>query len=205
MAKRVSKTEIGVQNTLDTPKIANPFPGFDPFANAPAASGKPGVLVEWVQCATIAELAVFNATSADALKLFDTVTTLSARSKTAYSFRHAHNRICIVSQTIDLLDELRNMTPVETGAVIDQSHGRVCLSIEGDHACDTLSKLFAVDFDVRVFKPTTGIATAHHVIFALIYRETETKFLLFPHRSFARDFLGSLMRAAAEYGVEFEQ
>jgi heterotetrameric sarcosine oxidase gamma subunit len=94
--------------------------------------------------------------------------------------------------------------PTDKGAIIDQCHGRVCIAVEGSHVEAVLSKLFAVDFDASAFKNGTGIATAHHVIFALIYRESATRFLLFPHRSFSRDFLKALIKAGTEYGVEIE-
>jgi heterotetrameric sarcosine oxidase gamma subunit len=162
--------------------------------------GAPGVSIEWIVNLTQAEIASF--TPGDAI--LEKASTVARRFDGDLSFAHAANRVFVVARDADLLPALKAAVPHDRAAIIDQSHGRVCLAVEGARIEDTLSKLFAVDFDKSAFQNATGIATAHHVILALIYREHDTRFLLFPHRSFARDFLKALIKAGTEYGVEIE-
>jgi methylglutamate dehydrogenase subunit D len=162
--------------------------------------GAPGVSIEWIVNLTQAEIASF--TPGDAI--LEKASTVARRFDGDLSFGHAANRVFVVARDADVLPALKAAVPTDKAAIIDQSHGRVCLAVEGPRVDDVLSKLFAVDFAASVFKNGTGIATAHHVIFVLIYRESETRFLLFPHRSFARDFLKALIKAGTEYAVEIE-
>jgi heterotetrameric sarcosine oxidase gamma subunit len=179
---------------------ASPFGGGNPLKGRPSAPGKPGVTIEWIVNATQAEVASFKVNA----PVLDAAAAVARRFDGDISFRNGPSRLFLVARDGDRLDALRAAVPPSEGTVIDQSHGRVCLAVEGPRATDTLSKLFAIDFDAGVFKAGTGVATAHHVMFALIYRENDSRFLVFPHRSFARDFLEALAQAAAEYGVEIE-
>ena len=162
--------------------------------------GAPGISIEWIINLTQAEVAAFEPGDA----VLEKAVNAARRHDGDLAFQHAANRVFVVARDADLLADLHKLVPADKGAIIDQSHGRVCLAVEGPRVEQVLSKLFAVDFEPSVFKNGTGIATAHHVIFGLIYRESETRFLLFPHRSFARDFLGALIKAGTEYGVEIE-
>jgi heterotetrameric sarcosine oxidase gamma subunit len=162
--------------------------------------GAPGISIEWLVNQTQAEIASFDPGDA----VLEKAAALARRHDGDLAFQHAANRVFVVARDADLLTALKAVVPHDRAAIIDQSHGRVCLAVEGACVEDTLSKLFAVDFDKSAFKNATGIATAHHVIFALIYREHDTRFLVFPHRSFARDFLKALIKAGTEYGVEIE-
>ena len=162
--------------------------------------GAPGISIEWIANLTQAEVASF----APGDPVLDQAAAVARRHDGDLAFQHAANRVFVVARDADLLPALKSVVPSDQAAIIDQSHGRVCLAVEGLAVENVLSKLFAVDFDPSVFKPGTGTATAHHVIFALIYRETTARFLLFPHRSFSRDFLKALIKAGTEYGVEIE-
>jgi heterotetrameric sarcosine oxidase gamma subunit len=179
---------------------ASPFGDGNPLHGIATASGKPGVTIEWISNRTQADVAAFTVDD----PVLDKAAAVARRFDGDFAFRHGPSRLFVVARDGDRLEALRAAVPADKGAVIDQCHGRICLVVEGPRAADTLSKLFAVDFDARVFKPGTGLATAHHVIFSLIWRENDDRFMLFPHRSFARDMLGALARAAAEYGVEVE-
>jgi heterotetrameric sarcosine oxidase gamma subunit len=177
-----------------------------PFGDllAPARIGKkegtPGISIEWIPNLTHAEVASFSPND----PVLEKASAVARRHDGDLAFQHAANRVFVVARDTDLIPALKAAVPIDKAAIIDQSHGRVCLAIEGPMVESVLSKLFAVDFDASAFKTSTGTATAHHVIFALIYRETETRFFLFPHRSFSRDFLKALIKAGTEYGVEIE-
>lgn len=180
--------------------IESPFGTLIRPARLGKQDGVPGVSVEWIVNLTQAEAASFEPGD----PLLQKVAAIPRRYDGDLSFQYAANRMFVVARDADLLAALQQAMPEAKGAVIDQSHGRVCLAIEGPRVEDVLSKLFAVDFSSAAFKTRTGIATAHHVMMTLIYRQHEQGFLLFPHRSFARDFLGALIKAGAEYGVEIE-
>ena len=163
--------------------------------------GKPGVSIEWIVNLTQAEIASFVPGDT----VLEKADTIARRHDGDLVFQHAANRVFVVARDSDLLPALKAVVPTDKAAIVDQSHGRICLAIEGAAVENILSKLFAIDFNAAAFKIGTGISTAHHVIFVLIYRQSETRFLLFPHRSFARDFLKSLTKAGTEYGVEIER
>lgn len=182
------------------PTVDSPFGSLLAPARIGKKDGAPGVSIEWVINKTQAEIASFVPNDA-VLKL---VAAAAQRHDGDLSFQHAANRVFVVAKDGDVLPALQAAVPLDQGAIIDQSHGRVCLAVEGLNVENVLSKLFAIDFDIASFNANTGISTAHHVVFALIYREDKNRFLLFPHRSFARDFLSSLIKAGTEYGVEIE-
>ena len=181
--------------TIDSPFGALLIP-----ARIGKKDGAPGMSIEWIVNQTQAEIASFEAGAA----VLQMAAGIARRHDGDLSFAHAANRVFVVARDADLLPALTASVPNDQAAIIDQSHGRVCIAVEGPKVGNILSKLFAVDFDESAFTVGTGVASAHHVIFALIYRETETRFLLFPHRSFARDFLNALIKAGTEYGVEIE-
>ena len=185
---------------LQTALFDSPFGALLTPARIGKKDGVPGISIEWIINQTQAEVAGFEAGGA----VLEAASAVARRHDGDLSFHHAANRVFVVARDADLLPTLKNTVPHSEAAIIDQSHGRVCLGVEGHHVENVLSKLFAVDFNEGSFRAGSGIATAHHVIFALIYRETSTRFLLFPHRSFARDFLQALIKAGTEYGVEIE-
>lgn len=160
--------------------------------------GPAGLSITWEPFRTQAEVAVFDGAAATLEKAAKAAAKADVDARVMH---HAASRNFIFAKNADVLAAVRKAVPAAQGAVIDQSHGRVALAVAGPKVEDTLSKLFAVDFHIAAFPAGTGIATAHHVIFALIWRESAERFILFPHRSFARAFLSDLIRAGAEYGV----
>jgi methylglutamate dehydrogenase subunit D len=189
-----------VRDTSQAPALDNPFGDLLRPSRIGKQNGLPGISLEWIPNLTQAAIASFIAGDAT----LKTASTLARRHDGDFAFQHAANRVFVVARDANLLPALTGAISADKAAIIDQTHGRVCLAVEGPRVETVLSKLFAVDFDVSSFKTGTGIASAHHVIFALIYRESQVRFLLFPHRSFARDFLQALIKAGTEYGVEIE-
>lgn len=188
------------RSELQTIAVDSPFGSLLTAARIGKQDGAPGISIEWIANQTQAEIASFTAGDA----VLEKANSIARRFDGDFVFHHAANRVFVVARDADLLPALKVALPSGKAAIIDQSHGRVCLAVEGLAVEDVLSKLFAINFDISAFSIGKGIATAHHVIFALIYRETETRFLLFPHRSFARDFMKALIKAGTEYGVEIE-
>lgn len=179
---------------------AHPFGDLLADARLGRKDGAPGVTLQWLPLRTMAEVACFAIDD----PLLQTVIGATRAKGGAFGFRTGPSRAFVACPHDDMVPQLHGLVPQERGAVIDQSHGRVAIRISGPAVEWTLAKLFAVDFDLRAFKPGTGVATAHHVVFALIYRNGEEAFTLFPHRSFARDFLAALIRAGEEKGVEVQ-
>jgi sarcosine oxidase subunit gamma len=179
---------------------AHPFGDLLVDARLGHADGAPGVTLQWLPLRTMAEVACFAIDD----PLLATAIGATRAKGGAFGFRTGPGRAFVACLHDDMVPQLQSLVPSSRGAVIDQSHGRVAIRIAGPAVEWTLSKLFAVDFDLRAFKPGTGLATAHHVIFALVYRENDEAFTLFPHRSFARDFLGALIRAGEENGIEVQ-
>ncbi len=189
-----------VRNQTQSLKIDSPFGALLVPDRIGKKDGAPGISIEWIVNQTQAEIVSFDPGNS----VLDIVSAVARRFDGDLSFAHAADRVFMVARDDNRLPALKAAVPSDQAAIIDQSHGRVCLAVEGARVSDVLSKLFAIDFDASAFKSGTGIATAHHVIFALIYRENATRFLLLPHRSFARDFLKALIKAGTEYGVEIE-
>ncbi|UUP16060.1 sarcosine oxidase subunit gamma [Nitratireductor thuwali] len=139
---------------------------------------------------------------ATGLRLEGTAANSAASSKDAAALCIGPGRYLVSSARQGLFETMRAEIDAETGTVTDLSHGRTCIRLEGS-ACEwVLSKLFAVDFHLTTFPPGTGLATAHHDIFAQIHRSGENRFEIFVFRSFARAFWAALQEAAAETGYE---
>ena len=111
--------------------------------------GAPGISVEWIVNLTQAEVATFEPGNAVLEKAADA----ARRNDGDLAFHHAANRVFVVARDADLLADLHKLVPADKGAIIDQSHGRVCLAVEGLRVEQVLSKLFAVDFEPSVSKP----------------------------------------------------
>ncbi|MCU0830726.1 MAG: hypothetical protein MUC58_04270 [Rhizobiaceae bacterium] len=176
---------------------AHPFGDLWRDARHGRMDGAPGVTLTSKLMRTMAEVACFAVDDS----LLSTAIGATRAKGGAFGFRTGPQRAFIACSHDDMIPQLKSLIPVSRGAVIDQSHGRVAIRAQGPDVEWMLAKLFALDFDIRAFKPGTGVASAHHVVFALIYRESDTAFTLFPHRSFARDFLGALVRAGEERGI----
>ncbi|WP_265518049.1 sarcosine oxidase subunit gamma [Nitratireductor luteus] len=128
----------------------------------------------------------------------------AASNKDAAALCIGPSRYLVRSARRDLFERMQAEVAPETGTVTDLSHGRTCIRVEGN-ACEwMLSKLFAVDFHLTTFPADTGLATAHHDIFAQIHRSGEDRFEIFVFRSLARAFWRELREAAAETGYEVE-
>jgi methylglutamate dehydrogenase subunit D len=176
---------------------AHPFGALWQDSRHGRQDGAPGVTLTAKPMRTMAEVACFAADD----PLLATVIGATRAKGGAFGFRIGPQRAFIACAHDDMIAQLKGLVPPARGAIIDQSHGRVAIRAAGPEVEWMLAKLFAIDFDKRVFRPGTGIATAHHLVFALIHRESETAFTLFPHRSFARDLLQSLIRAGEERGI----
>ncbi len=96
---------------------------------------------------------------------------------------------------------LRVSVRSDVGSVLDLSHARCRIHIEGEHAIDTLAKLFALDFRDGAFPINNVQLTSHHHVPSALHRTGETAFDAYVFTTYAREQLETLMDAALEFGV----
>lgn len=129
--------------------------------------------------------------------------TRDAVSEDAQAFRHAPGRWTVIAGDGALPEALTNAVD-DNGTVVDLSHGRTVLRVDGEQSRRVLSKLFAIDFHPDAFPTEKGLATKHHEIFAQIQRVGENAFDIIVFRSYARAFWHALTRASEEVGYAVE-
>jgi len=96
---------------------------------------------------------------------------------------------------------LRQHVGADIGAVLDLSHARVRVSVQGEKAVDTLSKLYALDFRPAAFAKDSFALTGHHHIPCLLHRLDAQHFHAYFFSTYARGQVGLLEDAALEFGV----
>lgn len=126
----------------------------------------------------------------------------SAGEKSVFGF--APGRYFVVAQASDLEERLHKAIPLETGTIINLTHGRMAIRVKGPWSEWVLSKLFAIDFSEHAFPVGFGRATLHHDVHTNIQRIDEETFDLYVFRTFARSFWQTLGHAAAEVGYRVE-
>lgn len=94
----------------------------------------------------------------------------------------------------------RHITP-DVGAVLDLSHARVRVQVQGPKAVATLGKLFALDFRDGAFPVGTLQLSGHHHVPCSLHRIGQDNFDLYMLSTYAHGQLESLHDAALEYGV----
>ena len=92
----------------------------------------------------------------------------------------------------------------DNGSVINLSHGRSVLRINGPKSRRVLSKLFAIDFAEEAFAKGDGLSTIHHDFMVQIQRVDDDAFDIYVFRSFARSFWHVLCRSSEEVGYRVE-
>lgn len=94
----------------------------------------------------------------------------------------------------------RHIAP-EIGAVLDLSHARVRVQVQGPKAVAMLGKLFALDFRDAAFPIGTLQLSGHHHVPCSLHRIGQDHFDLYMLSTYAHGQLESLHDAALEYGV----
>ncbi|MEI7514272.1 MAG: hypothetical protein WCK81_02700 [Betaproteobacteria bacterium] len=105
----------------------------------------------------------------------------------------------------DTLGALRGHVSAEVGTVLDLSHARCRVQMEGPMAVATLSKLFALDFRATAFAVGSLQLSGHHHVPCSLHRLGEDRFDLYLLSTYAHGQLELLMDAALEYGVALTQ
>lgn len=112
-----------------------------------------------------------------------------------------HEFMLIGSGTADRLDALRAHITPDIGALLDLSHARCRVHIEGPHAVATLGKLFALDFRDAAFSVGQLQLSGHHHVPCSLHRLGADSFDMYLLSTYAHGQLESLWDAALEYGV----
>lgn len=118
------------------------------------------------------------------------------------AFGFAPGRFLVIDQAEGLGAVLAAALTMQTGTVIDLSHGRTAIRISGPKAEWVLAKFFAIDFALPAFPLHAGRSSAHHDIFAQIQRTGQQQFDVYVFRSFARSFWTALCHGADEVGYD---
>jgi len=101
----------------------------------------------------------------------------------------------------DVAFALRGQITPEVGSVLDLSHARVRVHMQGPQAAAALGKLFALDFRDAAFPVGTLQLSGHHHVPCSVHRTGEDRFDLYLLSTYAHGQLESLIDAALEYGV----
>jgi heterotetrameric sarcosine oxidase gamma subunit len=96
---------------------------------------------------------------------------------------------------------LRQQLRPDICSVLDLSHARCRIRIEGEHCVDTLAKLFALDFRDDAFPIDRVQLTSHHHVPCALHRTGATAFDAYVFTTFAREQLETFADAALEFGV----
>ena len=104
----------------------------------------------------------------------------------------------------DRVAQLRAHIPAGTGSVLDLSHARVRVRVQGAKAVDTLSKLYALDFRPAAFAVNHFKLTGHHHIPCTLHRLDTHSFDLYFLSTYAHGQIAALADAALEYGVSVD-
>ncbi|MDH4479430.1 MAG: hypothetical protein QE283_06105 [Rhodoferax sp.] len=112
-----------------------------------------------------------------------------------------HEFMLIGPGTVDVIAELRGHITAEVGALLDLSHARCRVRVEGPQAVSMLGKLFALDFRETAFAPGQFKLSGHHHVPCSLHRLDADRFDLYLFSTYAAGQLESLQDAALEYGV----
>ena len=101
----------------------------------------------------------------------------------------------------DVAGVLRGQMGPDVGSVLDLSHARVRIQMQGPQAVAALSKLLALDLRPAAFPADTLKLSGHHHVPCSVHRMGEDRFDLYLLSTYAHGQLESLVDASLEYGV----
>lgn len=102
---------------------------------------------------------------------------------------------------LDVPATLRQSISADVGSVVNLSHARCCIHIDGPECLATLSKLFALDLREEAFPMHEIRLSGHHHVPCTLHRLGLTEFNLYVFSTYGHDQLSTLLDAALEYGV----
>ena len=111
-------------------------------------------------------------------------------------------RYVIALYDAEIVASWRTAFSTQDAAIVDLSHGRTILSLEGEAAAELLSRCAPIDLRANAFPPGRIAQTAIHHVDVLIHRRNEAHFDIWALRSFAESLVEWLIDAGAELGIE---
>ena len=112
-----------------------------------------------------------------------------------------HEFMLIASGAAHPAEALQPHITPDIGTLLDLSHARCRVQLEGPQALATLGKLFALDFRDATFPVGRVQLTGHHHVPCSLHRLGADRFDLYLLSTYAHGQLESLLDAALEYGV----
>ena len=113
-----------------------------------------------------------------------------------------HEFMLVGDDGASALETLRKHVTPEIGSVLDLSHARCRVQVQGPNSVEALGKLFALDFRDAAFPVGQVKLTGHHHVPCSMHRVGSDRFDLYLLSTYAHGQLESLHDAALEYGVE---
>lgn len=110
--------------------------------------------------------------------------------------------ILVGHTSANVMTELRPHITPDIGALLDLSHARCRVHVEGPRAVGALGKLFALDFRDPAFPIGQLKLSGHHHVPCSLHRLSTDSFDLYLFSTYAQGQLESLLDVALEYGVE---
>jgi len=108
----------------------------------------------------------------------------------------------LIGDTVaDSVGALKGHVSADVGALLDLSHARCRVQIQGPQSMATLGKLFALDFRDAAFPVGTVQLSGHHHVPCSLHRTGQECFDLYLPSTYAHGQLEALIDAALEYGV----
>ena len=108
----------------------------------------------------------------------------------------------LIGDTVaDSVGALKGHVWADLGALLDLSHARCRVQIQGPQSVATLGKLFALDFRDAAFPVGTVQLSGHHHVPCSLHRTGHGCFDLYLLSTYAHGQLETLLDAALEYGV----
>jgi sarcosine oxidase subunit gamma len=112
-----------------------------------------------------------------------------------------HEFMLVGHTSANVMAELRPHITPDIGALLDLSHARCRVHVEGPRAVAALGKLFALDFRDPAFPSGQLKLSGHHHVPCSLHRLGTDSFDLYRISTYARGQLESLLDVALEYGV----
>ena len=123
-------------------------------------------------------------------------------SDNAVSFRIAPQRLLVRCADAALLERTAAGLDNSVAAVVDLSHARAIIGIEGPGVEDLLARLATLDFRVNHFAPGRFAQTSVHHTGVLVHRLTATRFDIHVPSSFAVSLWDYVCICARPFGYE---
>ena len=172
---------------------------------------EPGIFIKENHPLSIVQLETREPLAKDFLKVIKNIfqfdvplhpNTSNVSHKTRIIWTGPNRWLIVEPETRDLTSLIKNQIKETSVAIIDLSHARSSIEIDGSMTRDLLLKGAAIDFHPEAFLINHCVQTTFFNLSALICCLDENRFNIFIARAFALDLLQKVQEAAEEFGYE---